>query len=245
MILGKVYAPFNKGGIYRKWYGNLEYVIKFDEENYKKLLNQGNHLPSRKYYFQKGITWSLFGFENFGVRFKDYGCVFDVSGSSMFPKDSDLNYVIGYLCSNVCFKFLSCLAPTVNFQVGNISSLPFKITGDRELRNKIDELVQENIKICKEEWSFYEITLDFKAHPFALSKFKKDCLEETLKYFEKYYNNLRNTLRKNEEELNVIYSNIFDVKGDINCSINDRDLTIKPFDEKEFLKSYLSYLLRL
>ena len=131
MILGKVYAPFNKGGIYRKWYGNLEYVIKFDEENYNKLLNQGNHLPSRKYYFQKGITWSLFGFENFGVRFKDYGCVFDVSGSSMFPKDSDLNYVIGYLCSNVCFKFLSCLAPTVNFQVGNISSLPFKITGDR------------------------------------------------------------------------------------------------------------------
>ncbi|MBR2290535.1 MAG: hypothetical protein IJ867_08215 [Clostridia bacterium] len=235
-----MYALYNKGGIYRKWYGNLEYVIKFDEENYSKLLTMGNHLPSRKYYFEKGITWSLFGFENFGVRYKDYGYVFDVSGSSMFPKDEDLYYVIGYLCSNVCFKFLSCLAPTVNFQVGNIASLPFKITDDLQVRKKIDSLVQENIEICREEWSFYETNMEFSAHPFA--KFQGKRLEEIVQNFEEYYQELRNRLRKNEEELNGIYAEIFGVTGDIDCSVNDRDLTIKPFDRLEFLKSYLSYL---
>lgn len=238
----KVYAPYNKGGIYRKWYGNIEYVIKFDKENYDKLTNQGNHLPSRKYYFQKGITWSLFGFENFGVRFKENGYVFDVSGSSMFPKDEDLYYVMGYLCSNVCFKLLSCLAPTVNFQVGNIASLPFKISEDLDLRKQIDILVQENIKICREEWSFYETNMEFQAHSFVMPKFAKKNLEETVSYFKGYYCKLRDTLRKNEEELNKIYAGIFNVVEDIDCSVNDRDLTIKPFQEQEWIKSYLSYL---
>lgn len=153
--------------------------------------------------------------------------------------------LFGYLCSNLCFKFLSCLAPTVNFQVGNIASLPFKITDDLNLKNRINKLVSENIKICKEEWSFYETTLEFKAHPFFKSKFKENTLEKTLNNFEKYYNNLRMTLRKNEEELNQIYAKIFDVEEDIDYSVNDRDLTIKPFDKNEFLRSYLSYIARM
>ena len=238
----KVYAPYNKGGIYRKWYGNLEYVIKFNEENYSKLLSQGNHLPSRKYYFQKGITWSLFGFENFGVRFKECGYVFDVSGSSMFPEENDLYYMIGYLCSNVCFKFLACLAPTVNFQVGNIASLPLKFTNDQKIRNEIDVLVKENVKLCQEEWSFYETNMEFKAHPFVQRQFQKENFEKTVQAFEQYYNKIRDQLRRNEEKLNQIYAKIFEVEEDVDYHVNDRDLTIKPFDKKEWIKSYLSYL---
>ena len=237
----KVYAPFNKGGIFRKWYGNFEYVIKFDKENYSKLMNQGNHLPSRRYYFDKGITWSLFGFENFGVRFKDYGYVFDVSGSSMFLDEKNLYYVISYLCSNTCFKFLSCLAPTVNFQVGNIASLPFKVVEDEEIRQKIDKLAKENIDICKKEWSFYETSIEFKTSPFIIKEFKRENLEKTLEEFEKYYNNLREKLRGNEEELNKIFNKIFNVENEIDYKVNDRDLTIKQFDKQDFIKQFLSY----
>lgn len=236
----KVYAPFNKGGNFRKWYGNFEYVIKFDKDNYEKLLNQGNHLPSRKYYFEKGIVWSLFGFENFGVRYKDYGYVFDVSGSSMFPNEEDLYYVIGFLCSNCCFKFLSCLAPTVNFQVGNIASLPFKIIYDKNIRDRIDELVKENINICKEEWGFYETNVEFEVFPMLKKSIKSDKLEKSLENFEAYYNKLRDTLRKNEEELNKIYSKIFEV-DEIDFKVNDRDLTLKPFSKSDFIKLLLSY----
>lgn len=233
---GKKYAPYNKGGIYRKWYGNYDYVIKFDEASFEMLKNQGNHLPSRDYYFQRGIVWSLFGFENFGVRFKDTGYVFDVSGASCFTDEKDLYYVLGYLASNVAFKFLSSIAPTVNFQVGNIASLPFKFGGNRE---KINSLVKENIKICKEEWSFYQTSREFTSHPFEHKKFRKETLKNTLNNFKLYYNDIRNKLKKNEEELNKEFNKIFDVNVDFH--VNDRDLTIKPFDEKYFVQTYIVY----
>lgn len=160
----------------------------------------------------------------------------------MFPEEENLYYTISYLCSNVCFKFLSCLAPTVNFQVGNIASLPFKISDDKKIRNRIDKLVKENIEICKEEWSFYETNIEFKMHPFVIENLKDNKLDKTVQNFEKYYNSLRNSLRKNEEELNHIFSSIFEVEGEIDCSVNDRDLTIKPFNKIDWIKSYLSYL---
>ena len=147
---GKKWFPYNKGGNYRKWYGMNEYIISFDNDSYQKLLNQGNKLPSRIYYFKEGITWSLFGFENFGVRYKQKGFVFDVSGSSMFPDEKHLYYALAFLTSNVAFKLLSYLAPTVNFQVGNIKDLPYII--DDTYLDEINSLVKSNIKLCQENW---------------------------------------------------------------------------------------------
>jgi hypothetical protein len=75
---GLKYAPYNKGGEFRKWYGNYEYIIKFDKENYNELSRVGNHLPSRQYYFKQSITWSFVSISYFGVRFSPAGSVFDV-----------------------------------------------------------------------------------------------------------------------------------------------------------------------
>lgn len=80
----KKYAPYNKGGGHRKWYGNNEFVIMFDKYNYNLLANQGNHLPSKQFYFKKGITWSLIGINEFAARLTEGGFVFDVGGSSVF-----------------------------------------------------------------------------------------------------------------------------------------------------------------
>ena len=160
----------------------------------------------------------------------------------MFQVHDNLYYIIGYLCSNVCFKFLSCLAPTVNFQVGNVASLPFKLIDDIELRRKIDKLVKENIEICKEEWGFYETNIEFNTSPLLIDKFRSDNLENTLNNFEKYYNNIRNKLRDNEEKLNEIYADIFDIRDEIDLSVTDRDLTLKKFEKKEFIRMFLSYI---
>ena len=88
--------PYNKGGYFRKWYGMNEYVIDwFNNGQNLKAFNQ-SVLRNEQYYFQKGITWSLFGFENFGVRYKHNGFIFDVSGSSMFPDDNMLYYILAF-----------------------------------------------------------------------------------------------------------------------------------------------------
>ena len=160
---GKKYAPYNKGGNFRKWFGMNEYVIKFDKLNYELLSQSGNHLPSRRYYFKKGLTWSLFGFENFGVRYKEEGFVFDVSGSSMFPSEDNMKYILGFLASNTAFYYLSILAPTVNFQVGNIGDLP--LLTDENKKPQIDKLVEDNIALSRADWDSFEASQDFKKHP--------------------------------------------------------------------------------
>lgn len=159
----KKYAPYNKGGNYRKWYGENTDVIKFDKFNYNILLETGNHLPSRMYYFREGITWSLFGFENFGVRYKSKGFVFDVSGASVFPETEQVEYVIAFLSSKVAFLYLSMLAPTVNFQVGNIGDLP--LIFNQEFEYQVKDVSNKNITMSMKDWDSYETSWDFKKHP--------------------------------------------------------------------------------
>ena len=160
--------PYNKGGNFRKWYGMNEFVINW-ANNGKQLKNffengkQKSVLRNTQYYFREGITWSLFGFENFGVRYKTKGFIFDVSGSSMFPEEDKVFYILSFLASNVAFFYLSTLAPTVNFQVGNIGDLPLKINGT--CKEHIEELSKGNVQISKKDWDSFEVSWDFKKHP--------------------------------------------------------------------------------
>ena len=125
---GRKWFPYNKGGNYKKWYENNNDVVNWENngsaiKNFKDSSgNVRSAVCNEKFYFQEGIVYSLFGFENFGVRYKGNGFLFDVSGSSMFP--DDMEATLAYLCLNVSFYFLRALAPTVNFQVGDIARLP-------------------------------------------------------------------------------------------------------------------------
>lgn len=234
-----LYFPYNKGGKYCKWYGNTENVILFNEKAYQELSKQGNNLPSKNYYFKKGITWSLFGFENFGVKYKNEGFIFDVSGSTMFGEEKYLYYVLGFLSSNLCFYLLSLLAPTVNFQVGNIKNLPIII--DDDYLDEINRLVCENINICKENWNNQDVSWDFTKSPYL--KYMKDNLLSNS--FIEYQNRqvyLRNKLRRNEERLNEIFSIIYNIST-IKTSVSERDLSIKYLDESKEIKDLINYLI--
>lgn len=165
---GKKWFPYNKGGYFRKWYGMNEYVVNwenggFEIKNFTENGYQRSVLRNTQYYFRPGITWSLFGFENFGVRYKNQGFIFDVSGSSMFPKDDLIYYVLAFLASNVSFMYLKMLAPTVNFQVGNIGDLPLLI--NKPSIPQVDKLAKENIEMSRIDWDAFETSWDFKMHP--------------------------------------------------------------------------------
>lgn len=237
----KKWYPYNKGGDYRKWYGNNEYIVNWENDGYeiRNFTDGGTKIKSRpqntQYYFNKGITWSLFGFENFGVRYKDYGFIFDVSGSSMFPTDENIYYVTGYLCSNIAFKFLSLLAPTVNFQIGNIASLPYKEIPDKSI---INTLVKRNIEICKYDWDKIETSWDFKKSPIIVEN--ETIISNSLDKYKEKYSDLRDELRNNEKKLNEIYNNIFETQ-EIDTNVSDRDLTLKKLDDANIIKELISY----
>ncbi len=232
----KQYVPYNKGGDKTKWYTTSKTVIKFDLNSYNKLLNTGNHLPSRNYYFKEGITWSLFGFNSFNVRYKEKGYVFDVSGSSLFTTTEKEKYILAYLSSNVAFYFLSSLAPTVNFQVGNIASLPFIYNEDYldEINEKVNQLIYD-AKIID---SYDELSWNFKNHLLVSIYDKQKSLLDNLNNVKNYYNNLYQDIIVNEEKINNIFNEIY------NININHKSTTIKQIPtNKEIIDDLISYLI--
>lgn len=131
----KLYAPFNKGGSFRRWFGNLDYVIKFDQTNFNLLLNQGNHLPSKEFYFKKSISWSKVSSSLAAFRFFPVGFVFDGAGSSAFINEKYEDYSLGFLNSKVAKEILGFISPTLNYEAGHIALIPlvYENSFDKEI----------------------------------------------------------------------------------------------------------------
>lgn len=200
---GKLYAPYNKGGKYRKWYGNIDYVIRFDKEARAALAKSGNRMPSKDYYFRPCITWTLVSSKgHFGARLSA-NSVFDVGGSCGFPKKAEDIYVIlGYLCSAVVTAYLNAQNPTINCQVGDIKNLPY-IEPSPAQRARIEELVKQNAAIAKADWYCSEA-------PAA----------ETVK-------SRIGILKRNEEELNSIFIDLYGLSGELNPEVPVRLITLR------------------
>ena len=143
------YYPYNKGGEYRLWYGNIQEVVWFNEEGRCLMDSMPGHRENGGWncYFKSGITWSFISTGRLGVRFLPYGCLFDVAGSSLFSNEGNLLYILGLLSTKVAYTVLKILNPTINFQAGNIKSIPLI----QQNKVKIESLVNHNISISKQD----------------------------------------------------------------------------------------------
>lgn len=160
---GKTYIPYNKGGTYKKWYGNLEFVIKFSSEYYRKLGQVGNHLPSRDLYFKESITWSKVTSGGLSLRYNPKGSAFDVAGCSIFASESILMYLLALCNSNIMQSLIRVLSQTLNYEVGTIKSMPVKVSAKD--KRYVNDLSASSIEFAKEDWDAYELSWDFKKHP--------------------------------------------------------------------------------
>ena len=160
---GKKWFPYNKGGDFRRWYGNYHYVIAFDSENQGILSNQGNHLPSRQLYFRPSITWSLISSSVSAFRYRKPGSLFDVAGMSMFPGEDYFKKVIALCNSSVTSAFLSFIAPTINYQAGDIAKIPYFF--DEDYDSTVDEIVDICMAASMADYDSFETSWDFKRHP--------------------------------------------------------------------------------
>ena len=215
----KKWFPYNKGGGFRKWYGNQEYVISFDQENFEILKNLGNHLPSRQLYFKQSITWGLISSSAFAPRYSPTGFVFDVGGSSGFTEDR-LNYKLGLLGSKLSLEYLHLLNPTMNYQVGDIKKIPYVEVESGE----IDEITKQCVQISSEDWDSRETSWDFKQN--ELIRLKSDTLEESFKNYMNYWNEQFFQLHENEEELNRQFIEIYGLQDELTPDVPLEEITI-------------------
>lgn len=238
---GAVWFPYNKGGNFRKWYGMNEYAVNFENGGAALRDYSGAVLRNENDYFKPGITWSLFGFENFAVRWKPSGFLFDVSGSSLFPRQQ-IEELLAFLCSKVAFYFLSLLAPTVNFQAGNVGDLPILPSGEHGAT--LRRLALENCRISKQDWDSFEISWDFACHPFlAISRdFGEKNLQNCYRIWSEQTEKRYRTLRKNEEEINRIFIGLYGLGECVTPQVADRDIAIRRADLSRDAFLFLSYL---
>ena len=156
------YFPYNKGGEFRLWFGNLQEVLWFDVEGRRYMDTMSGHRENgaHDFYCKEGLTWSFISSSKFGIRYLPTGCFFDVAGSTLFSRNDNF-FTLGFLASCVCFEILKILNPTLNYQAGNIKNLPLLIDRKQEVNNRVNQ----NIQISKQDWDSCETSWDFKRHP--------------------------------------------------------------------------------
>ena len=172
---GAKWFPYNKGGEFRKWYGNTESVVNWENDGYEIKENTRRTYPqlgdnlgwkitSEDKYFTRGIAWSRISSTNFGVRICESNLIFDTNAPMFFPgKDDWLDYIAGCLCTKISSKILSILNPTLTFQVVDVGNLPIIL--DKHHKFDVEENVKKAFTLSKSDWDSFETSWDFKRHP--------------------------------------------------------------------------------
>lgn len=220
----KKWFPYNKGGEFRKWYGNQEYLVNWENDGYeiKNFYDEKGKLRSRpqntEYYFKESISWGLIT-PSSGNAFRYFpkGFIYDVAGMSYFLEKNQFNY-LGILNTKIYADLTKIINPTVNLQIGDVLSLPVT-----EIKNeKFNILVHQNISISKEEWNLRETSWDFKKLYLINGKDLKSG-------YENYCSHWRDNfvqLHKNEEELNRLFIEIYELQDEMDEKVSFDDITI-------------------
>lgn len=233
---GLKYAFYNKGGAFRKWYGNIDYIIKLDRKNYEILLNQGNHLPSRNRYFQECITWTDLSIKGVAFRLEPIGTVFDGSAATAFGEHEKLIYLLGLLNTNYVKMLARVLNPGIHFKLGDYNKIPLIL--DEEHYEDISLAVNTCIALSKEDWDAFETSWEFKKHP-LIHNFKK--IEDAYSCWKNECDKRFNLVVTNETQLNKIFVSIYSLQNVISVDINKKDITVSHADLNREIKSLISY----
>lgn len=232
IISKKKYVPCNKGGAFRKWYGNNDYIVDWTNP-------ASMHRPRTTYmdlYYKSAITWSAITSSLFNARFYGNGFLFDHAAASLFVSEKmNQNYILGFLNSKVAQYILSMINPTINTGADVVSKMPIKF----EMKSKCDDIVLKNIEKCKNDWDSFETSWDFRLHP--LVKNNVFTISEAYSLWSKECDDRFNQLKTNEEELNKIFINIYGLQSELTPEVEDKDVTVRKADLVRDVKSFISY----
>ena len=237
--------PYNKGGQYRKWYGNNEYVVFYQNDGqelidlvtkkYPKISDPEFIIKNRNCYFKKGIEWSDLTSGSYGARIVEGGFIFDACSPTLFINgDCSYYYLLGLMNTSVFQNYMNILSPTMHYNICNVVQVPL-------IKNKISEvedLVKCNIELSKFDWNSYETSWEFKQHQFihpvnkiseAYMKWESECNDRFL------------ALKTNEEKLNKIFINTYNLFEECNENIAEENVTIRRADLSRDIRSFVSY----
>ena len=263
--------PINKGGEFRRWYGNNYYIVNYENDG-KTICDYIDNTPgarvksngrviNRDMYFHKGMTWSTISSGLFSMRYVPNGFIFETKGAMCFADDSLLLYLLGLYNTKVMQEYLQIVSPTLDYHEGPLGKTPVVI--DEKHIAIISDLVQQNTQNSKADWDAFEISWDFTTHPFV--KYSNSLWDATAigATMSKYYGRelpLHNsplelcyllwqgectdrfaTLKANEEELNRLFIDIYGLNEELSPEVTDKDVTVRKADLGRDIRSFISY----
>lgn len=237
MESGKTWFRCNKGGGYKKWYGNYEYVVDLENnaQHIKAMVSPSTYrLRKIENYFHPTITWPLSGGNKFGCRYMDIDTLPDVNANIIVIHGRKEYCLMGYMNSIVFDRILDMLNPTVNFPIDTVASAPY-LEADTE---RIECLVKENISLAKSDWDSFEASWNFKKHPLIGNY---SSITKAYNSWERQCDERFNQLKANEEELNRIFIDIYGLQDELVPEVEDKDVTVRIADLQRDIKSFISY----
>ena len=236
------WCPCNKGGPYRRWYGNKNFVIDWLDSGQHLKNFKGSSFRNSEFQLLEGGTYSNLSSGAFSTRYSEGGTAFESKGTTYFSKY--LYSALAYMNTKLFNYLLTFVCPTLDYKFGTIQKLPYLKGND-----KTDAICKENICKSKLDWDSFETSWDFTRHPFikAITKYPNmmdvgniylaECYDiwagECEERFEK--------LKDNEEELNRIFIDIYGLQDELTPEVEDKDVTVRRADLGRDVRSFISY----
>ena len=233
------WVPAHKGGGSRKYYGNHYYIMNihdiWDDNKVSKAVRRGD----KNYYFLEGLTWSTLS-NKLAFRKSPSGFVYETKGSMCFiNKDDRKNYILGLLNSSISRYIMSILSPTLDFNRGTICKLPFIY--NKDYANRINYIVEENIKISQRDWNEAEESWDFKEHPLVNFANEFTHIEEAFNKRKSDINYFDEKAKQNQKELNEIYCKIYSLDHSNKLYNEEGDIGLRRVSKESEISSFISY----
>lgn len=240
----KKWFPVTKGGSFRRWYGNFDYVVNYENSG-KTICDYIDNTPgvrvksngrviNRDLYFHEGMTWSTIASGPFGMRYVPSGFIFETKGSMCFTSKELLPYLLGLYNTPVIQSFLQMVSPTLDYHEGPLGKTPVIIKPNE----KIEQLVEKNINLSRNDWDSLETSWDFQHHPLLR---KVPTIAEAFTQWQNECDNRFHQLKSNEEELNRIFIDIYGLQDELSPEVEDKDVTVRKADLGRDIRSFISY----
>lgn len=211
---GRRWFPYQKGGSSRRWYGNFDFVVDWEDGGRRQKQNIDpvtgrvrSHNYNGTFGFRRGFTWSGISGDGFAVRHVEGGFMFDAKGPMAFAnRDDDLLVIEGFLNSSTATRFMRLLAPRLDFKLGHVLSLPVRVTRD----DRVTELVNKCISLARQDWDKSELSSDFSGSPIVGAS---GSVAEAVADWLGRVDDAKRALAKAEEELDSIFGEAYGTSG--------------------------------
>jgi hypothetical protein len=250
--------PYNKGGTYKKWYGNQCHIVNWYNDGFeiKNFSDQSGYVKSRpqntEFYFREGASWSKVATSGLVLRYFPYGFIFDVAGCTIFIKSNLLYYVLGLINTKLTCILIDSFSQTINYEVSHLKKFPLILLNNTDEINYINQKVKNCIEISKVEWDSRETSWDFGKNELIRYKEYSNKIQNAYQKYCEYWKNKFFELHKNEEELNEIFIDIYGLKNELSPEVQLEDITILKdetrvendhlvFKKDVIIKQFISY----